>query len=921
MSEGKISVDQYRTSIAGLGQANTQTGSSFKDIFGTFKEGKSTAASLISNYIGIGAAVYGAARAISDAVKTVKEFEQSNANLASILGKSRSEIEALTQSAIELGPALGRAPEEVTALQTELAKLGFTEPQIMAAQAAVIQLANATGEDLAKSAEVAAATLKGFDLDATETQRVVDVMAQSFNATSLDLEKFSVAMATLAPAAKAAGFDIEQTTGLVGVLADRGLDASVVGTSLRSMFIDLSKTGMTLEEALDQIQNSTNKTKTAFELFGERAAGAAVILAENRAETDRVTASLNKAGGAAQKMADEQLNTLEGATKRLGATWDAFILSIEKGDGPISTVFTNLINYISDAVGGLANLVGGSNDLLGRNVGSGKGSGQRKDNSIDQFREALNEYRAANEQLAQLDSTNKIVEHAQARTRGLLDQIKTTDDALLATKKLTDEITRLGVADPKFAERNVQLGLVTAKLKELQEAQKGAVATTTDQVNSLNKLSTGAETIAQKKARLTAELEKEKAAQQEIAANDKAALNVSHAKITSLERELKAIEDLAKGEKELTEEQRKKLALEREMKALAAEGPQTAAPITPGQVVSGQTSDLPPAQQSLAAGADPAEILSQSQSLNDQLLALSIEHYDKQSITFGEYITKKAELENEIFGLEAQQAKFDAELDGVVTHQEAIAILDAEQKAGLIKTHEEYTARKKAIDRAYVQATVQQFSNLFGALSQLAEEGSAEAKALAIVQALINTYLGVTQALASLPPPASYVAAAVSLVSGLAAVKKIAGFETGGIVKQSDGPRVRNGKDTVMITAYPDEMVLNPKQQKRIKRIAGDDVFKRAGVPGAKGRKTPAQIMRMMPQLERGIPGFAGGFALGGVVPSASSLAATRPSANELTQTASAAQFSAKEFSANIAVTEINKVQNRVNVIEEMTTA
>ena len=312
--EGVIGVDQYKQELGRLGQAQQQAAGLFIQLFGRINDGKSALTGLVSNYIGIGAAVYGAARAIGSAITTIKDFQQENANLASILGKTRAEIKALTDSAIEIGPALGRAPEEVTKLQTELAKLGFTETQILAAQQAVIQLANATGESLPKSAEVAAATLKGFDLQAEDTQRVVDVMAQSFNATSLDLEKFSVAMATLAPAAKAAGFSIEDTTALVGVLADRGLDASVVGTSLRSMFIDLSKSGMSLDDALETINNSTNKTKTAFELFGERAAGAAVILAENRQETDALSVSLGKAGGAAQKMADDQLNTLTGAT-------------------------------------------------------------------------------------------------------------------------------------------------------------------------------------------------------------------------------------------------------------------------------------------------------------------------------------------------------------------------------------------------------------------------------------------------------------------------------------------------------------------------------------------------------------------------------------------------------------------------------
>ena len=306
------------------------------------------------NLFGAAAAVTAFVGVVRGAGQTIADFEQANANLASILGVSKDQIAALTDSAVALGPALGRLPKEVTDLQTELAKLGFTTPQILEAQEAVILLANATGESLGKSAEVAAATLKGFGLDAEETQRVVDVMAQSFNATSLDLEKFSTAMATLAPAAKAAGFSFEETTALVGVLADRGLDASVVGTSLRSIFQDLAKTGMSLDDALAQINGSTNKNATAFELFGERAASAGIILAEAREETDRVTTSLQSAGGAAEAMAQTQLDTLTGSVNRVTASWDAFVLSLEKGDGVLGKLVRGTLDTFADILGGLA---------------------------------------------------------------------------------------------------------------------------------------------------------------------------------------------------------------------------------------------------------------------------------------------------------------------------------------------------------------------------------------------------------------------------------------------------------------------------------------------------------------------------------------------------------------------------------------
>lgn len=368
------------------------------------------------NLFGAAAAVTAFVGVIRGAAQTITGFEQANANLASILGVSKDQIGELTDSAIALGPALGRLPQEVTDLQTELAKLGFTTPQILEAQEAVILLANATGESLGKSAEVAAATLKGFGLDADQTQRVVDVMAQSFNATSLDLEKFSTAMATLAPAAKAAGFSFEETTALVGVLADRGLDASVVGTSLRSIFQDLAKTGMTLDEALAQINNSSNKNATAFELFGERAASAGIILAETREETDRVTTSLQAAGGAAETMARTQLDTLSGSVKQLSAAWDGFILSIEKGDGALGAFVRNTIDGITALINKLSGVGNASvEDFTAQVQQQYTAIGGTLQLVAESGDEVVDRYRLINEEVANYATSQQNVDMLEAR--------------------------------------------------------------------------------------------------------------------------------------------------------------------------------------------------------------------------------------------------------------------------------------------------------------------------------------------------------------------------------------------------------------------------------------------------------------------------------------------------------------------------
>lgn len=297
--------------------------------------------------------------AISGAFNIVKDFQQANADLAAVLGKTRDEIRELTDDSKRLGGTTKFTATEVAKLQKEFAKLGFTTKEILNATEATLDLAAATGTDLAEAATVVGATVRGFGLDASETQRVVDVMAKSFSSSALDMDKFKVSMSKIAPVAKAVGLTIEETTGIMGTLADSGIEASIIGTSLRRIFIELSKKGLSLNDALDKIRNSTDKLSAAEEIFGARAATAALVLAENADKAAILTAKLNLAAGAAERMADEQLNTLEGKLTILNSAWEGWILSIDEGDGAIS----NMIGTLAEFATGILSTLAGTKDL------------------------------------------------------------------------------------------------------------------------------------------------------------------------------------------------------------------------------------------------------------------------------------------------------------------------------------------------------------------------------------------------------------------------------------------------------------------------------------------------------------------------------------------------------------------------------
>ena len=286
-------------------------------------------------------------RVVRDAFNVVKNFDQSQADLASVLGVNREDMAALTAQAKELGATTKFTASQVAELQLEFAKLGFTQEQIEGMTEQTLQLAAAAGTELGNAAAIVGATMRGFGLDVSETQRVTDVMAKSFSASSLDIEKFKVAMAAVAPAAATAGFSIEETTALIGTLTNAGIDASTAGTGLRNIFLELTKKGLTFEEAMAQISGAADQNAAALDLFGKRGATLGVILANNAEGIDDLTESLEDSAGAAGEMADKQLDTLGGALDLLRSAWEGYILGADGASGA-SEKLKDIIKFLAD---------------------------------------------------------------------------------------------------------------------------------------------------------------------------------------------------------------------------------------------------------------------------------------------------------------------------------------------------------------------------------------------------------------------------------------------------------------------------------------------------------------------------------------------------------------------------------------------
>lgn len=277
----------------------------------------------VGNYIGAFNKMQGTFGMITAGLYAVKKafqpfvgFEYQMDRVAAVSGATAEQFKQLTEDARRLGEVTEYTASEVAELQLNYARLGFSPEEIIKITQATLDLATATGEDLAKSADVAGATLRGFRLNASEMPRVVDVMAASFNKSALSLDNFTESIKYVAPIAASAGVSLEQTTAMLSVLADAGIRGSMAGTAMRRILTEVATSGKPLNEALQDLTKNGITLQGSFDEVGRHAMTALNVLANGSTQVDSLTVALNDSAGAAKVAADAMRDNLQGDTDK-----------------------------------------------------------------------------------------------------------------------------------------------------------------------------------------------------------------------------------------------------------------------------------------------------------------------------------------------------------------------------------------------------------------------------------------------------------------------------------------------------------------------------------------------------------------------------------------------------------------------------
>lgn len=305
--------------------------------------------------------------AFRNAAESVKEFQTASAELQAITGVTDEALEGLQLSARNLAGSVDEDGVRITASASEILeafkKVGSAKPELLSSAAGMeevtkqaIILSEASGQDLDTSIKVLTGTLNQFDKGAGDAASVVDTLAAGAKFGAGEVDFLGEAIVKSGTAMNAANVPLNQGVAVLELFAEKGLTAETAGTGFRNVLLILQQDTenytdgvFDMNKALDRLSSRQGDNIGLLKEFGRENVSSALILAKGTERVAELTEQLKEQGVASQQAAINS-DTLSKKQEALGSQYEAFILGLENGTGPISQFFGGLIEGASKAL-------------------------------------------------------------------------------------------------------------------------------------------------------------------------------------------------------------------------------------------------------------------------------------------------------------------------------------------------------------------------------------------------------------------------------------------------------------------------------------------------------------------------------------------------------------------------------------------
>lgn len=226
----------------------------------------STAFQGMSNTVSAGAVAIGnilaqmatkAASALADfaksAVDTGMAFDTSMSNVKAISGATGEEFDELREKAKQMGATTKFTATEAADAFSYMAMAGWKTGDMLDGIEGIMNLAAASGEDLARTSDIVTDALTAFGLSASDSGHFADVLAAASSNANTNVGMMGDTFKYVAPVAGALGYSVEDVAAAIGLMANSGIKASQAGTALRAALSRLVKPTDDVADALDEL--------------------------------------------------------------------------------------------------------------------------------------------------------------------------------------------------------------------------------------------------------------------------------------------------------------------------------------------------------------------------------------------------------------------------------------------------------------------------------------------------------------------------------------------------------------------------------------------------------------------------------------------------------------------------------------------
>lgn len=174
------------------------------------------------------------------AVKTVSDFDSAMSQVAAVSGATGSDFDKLREKAREMGEKTKFSASEAAEAMNYMAMAGWKTEDMLNGIEGVMNLAAASGEDLASTSDIVTDALTAFGLTAADSGHFADVPAAASSNANTNVSMMGETFKYCAPIAGSLGFSVEDTAEAIGLMANAGIKSTQAGTSLRTIMTNLS---------------------------------------------------------------------------------------------------------------------------------------------------------------------------------------------------------------------------------------------------------------------------------------------------------------------------------------------------------------------------------------------------------------------------------------------------------------------------------------------------------------------------------------------------------------------------------------------------------------------------------------------------------------------------------------------------------